>query len=272
MKTDVVVEVSRGIAVLTLNRPERLNAYTAEMGRMLGEAYQTCDDDDDVRAVVLTGAGSAFCVGADFSADDDPFASPREDSEFTASPIRPAAFEIRKPVIAAVNGHAIGIGLTMALQADIRIFADDAKCGVVQVRRGVIADCMSHWTIPHLAGLTVAADLLLTGRIFLGAEAVALGLATSAVPANSVLPQAMTVAADIAENVAPMSVALSKRLLWDSVINGYTPRQVASLETQLHRRVMGSVDAAEGVAAFLERRPPRWTSSVSADWTELPDP
>jgi enoyl-CoA hydratase/carnithine racemase len=272
MNNDLVVEVSRGIAVLTLNRPERLNAYTGEMGRLLGDAYQACDDDDGIRAVVLTGAGSAFCVGADFAADENPFDSPHDDGEFTASPIHPAAFEIRKPVIAALNGHAIGIGLTIALQADIRVFAQDAKYGVVQARRGVIGDCMSHWTIPHLAGLTAAADILLTGRRFLGSEAVALGLATRAVPADSVRAQAMAIAADIAENVAPMSAALSKRLLWDTVINGYAPRQVAALETQLHHRVMGSADAAEGVAAFVEKRSPRWSASVSAEWTDLPEP
>ncbi len=267
-----MVQISRGVATLTLNRPDRLNAYTAEMGRLLGEAYRACDSDDAVRAVVLTGAGSAFCVGADFSGGDDAFASRRGDDEFSASPIRPAAFEIRKPVVAAVNGHAIGIGLTIALQADIRIFARDAKCGVVQVRRGVIPDCMSHWTIPHLAGLAAAADILLTGRTFLGAEAPELGIATSAVPAEAVVPRAMEIATDIAEHVAPMSAALSKRLLWDTVINGYTPEQVASLETQLHHRVMGSADAREGVAAFVDRRAPRWSSSVSAEWAELPDP
>jgi enoyl-CoA hydratase/carnithine racemase len=272
MKTDLTVEVSRGVAVLTLNRPDRLNAYTADMGRLLGEAYQACDVDDAVRAIVLTGAGSAFCVGADFSGEDDAFASRQSDEAFTASPIRPAAFDLRKPVIAAVNGHAIGIGLTMALQADIRIFAEEAKYGVVQVRRGVIPDCMSHWTIPHLAGMAAAADILLTGRTFLGAEATRLGLATSAVPAADVLPRVMAVAFDIAENVAPMSAALCKRLLWDAAIKGYAPQQVASLETQLHHRVMGTADAREGVAAFVERRVPRWSSSVSAEWNDLPNP
>jgi enoyl-CoA hydratase/carnithine racemase len=272
MDSDLTVEISAGVAVLTLNRPERLNAYTADMGRLLGDAYAACDADDGVRAVVLTGAGSAFCAGADFGDGDQTFASRRSDQEFSASPIKPAAFELRKPVIAAVNGHAIGIGLTMALQTDIRIFAEDAKCGVVQVRRGVLPDCMSHWVIPHLAGLTTAADILLTGRTFRGVEALRLGLATDAVPAQAVLPTAMAIAADIAENVAPMSAALSKRLLWDTVINGYTPAQVASLETELHHRVMGSADAREGVAAFVECRAPQWSSSVSADWTELPPP
>ena len=271
MTADLTVDISEGVAVLTLNRPDRLNAYTSEMGRLLGQAYQDCDDDDQVRAIVVTGAGAAFCVGADFAGGAEPFAAPDDDT-FSASPIRPAAFELRTPVIAAVNGHAIGIGLTMALQADIRILAVDAKYGVVQARRGVIADCMSHWTLPHLAGLAVAADVLLTGRTFTGSEALALGLASRAVPADDVLNQALDIAHDIAANVAPMSAALCKRLLWDAASKGYTPQQVASMETQLHRRVMGSADAQEGTAAFMAKRAPHWTSSVSAEWTNLPVP
>lgn len=272
MSPDVTVEISDGVAVLTLNRPDRRNAYTGEMGALLSEAYRNCDDDDDVRAIVLTGAGTAFCAGADFSSDTSPFDSPGDTARFTASPIDPAAFELRTPVIAAVNGHAIGIGLTLALQADIRIVADDAKYGVVQVRRGVIPDCMSHWTLTRIAGAAVAAEILLTGKTFGGTEAVAWGVASRAVPAADVVDQAMAIARDIAVNVAPMSAALSKRLLWDSLTNGYSARQVAWLETQLHHRVMGTDDAREGVAAFLDRRAPRWTASVSRDWTELPEP
>ncbi|BBZ49708.1 enoyl-CoA hydratase/isomerase family protein [Mycobacterium heidelbergense] len=272
MSADVTVDSNAGVAVLTLNRPEHLNAYTADMGRLLSQAYRECDADDDVRAIVVTGAGSAFCVGADFSGNISPFEAPADDSTFSASPIDPAAFELRKPVIAALNGHAIGIGLTIALQADIRIAAEDAKYGVVQVRRGVIPDCMSHWTLAHLATLGVAAEVLLTGRTFTGAEAVALGIANRALPAERVLDQAVEMARDTAAHVAPMSAALCKRLLWDSAINNYTPRQVASLETQLHHRVMGTADAREGVSAFLDRRPPRFSSRLSADWTELPEP
>jgi enoyl-CoA hydratase/carnithine racemase len=268
----VLVEVDTGVAVLTLNRPEHLNAYTADMGTLLSRAYRDCDEDDDVRAIVVTGAGRAFCAGADFSGTASPFDAPPDDGVFSASPIDPAAFELRKPVIAAVNGHAIGIGLTIALQADVRIVADDAKYGVVQVRRGVIPDCMSHWTLAHLTNLGVAAEVLLTGRTFTGAEAVAFGIANKALPALQVLDHALEMARDIATNVAPMSAALSKRLLWDSAINGYTPREVASIETQLHHRVMGSDDAREGVAAFLERRAPRFSSRLSADWTPLPEP
>ena len=272
MSADLLVEVQAGVAVLTLNRPEHLNAYTAGMGTLLGRAYRDCDEDDDVRAVVLTGAGRAFCAGADFSGGASPFDAPAQDSAFSASPIDPAAFELRKPVIAAVNGHAIGIGLTIALQADMRIVADDAKYGVVQVRRGLIPDCMSHWTLARLTNLGVAAEVLLTGRTFNGTEAVALGIANRAVPAAKVLDHALELARDIAANVAPMSAALCKRLLWDTAINGYTPRQVAWLETQLHHRVMGTDDAGEGVAAFLDRRSPRFTSRLSADWKPLPEP
>ncbi|SPM33127.1 Enoyl-CoA hydratase/carnithine racemase [Mycobacterium rhizamassiliense] len=270
MSPDVLVEVSAGVAVLTLNRPEHLNAYTAEMGALLSRAYRNCDEDDDVRAIVLTGAGRAFCAGADFSDGATPFDAPGDDGAFSASPIDPAAFELCKPVIAALNGHAVGIGLTIALQADIRVVADDAKYGVVQVRRGVIGDCMSHWTLTHLTNLGVAAEVLLTGRTFTGSEAAALGIANRAMPADQVLEHALEMARDIAVNVAPMSAALSKRLLWDSAIHNYSPRQVASLETQLHRRVMGTPDAAEGVAAFFDKRPPRFSASVSSEWTALP--
>ncbi|MCV7409756.1 crotonase [Mycobacterium florentinum] len=272
MSADLVVEVDAGVAVLTLNRPEHLNAYTAEMGALLSRAYRECDEDDDVRAIVVTGAGRAFCAGADFSGGATPFDSPRDDAAFSASPIDPAAFELRKPVIAAVNGHAIGIGLTIALQADIRILAEDAKYGVVQVRRGVIPDCMAHWTLAHLTNLAVAAEVLLTGRTFDGPEAVAFGIANRSLPAVQVLDAALELARDIAVNVSPMSAALSKRLLWDTAIHGYTPRQVASLETQLHHRVMGTPDASEGVAAFVDRRPPRYTSRASHDWKALPEP
>ncbi len=213
--TDLTVAIADGVALLTLNRPERRNAYTAEMGTLLNRAYRQCDDDDAVRVIVLTGAGDAFCSGADFAGTTSPFDAPSADSAFTAAPTDPAAFELRTPVIVAVNGHAIGIGLTIALQADIRIMAEEAKYAVAQVRRGVIPDCMSHWTLPHLAGGAVAADILLTGRTFDGLEASAMGIATRTLPAGEVLDHAMAVARDIAVNVAPMSAALSKRLLWE---------------------------------------------------------
>ena len=268
MTGGVRVDAERGVAVVTLDRPERRNAFTKDMGRALSAAYRMLDDDDDVRAIVLTGAPPAFCAGADVTGGDGTFAAP-EDDTFTASPVNPPAFDLRKPVVAAVNGHAIGIGLTLAMQADIRIFATDAKYSIPQVRRGVIPDAMSHWTVPRIAGMAAAADILLTGRTFDGAEAVRLGLASRSLPADEVLPAAMDIARDIAVNVAPMSAALSKRLLWQSIGRNYSPERVAELETDMHLRVMGTHDAAEGVRAFADRREPQWQSSLSRDWQEV---
>lgn len=268
--SDVLFELEDGVAVITLNRPDRLNAFSAEMGRGLGEAYRRCDRDDAVRAVILTGAGRAFCAGADMSAGADTFAQRDSGtaSEFSASPIDPAPWEVRKPVIAAMNGHAIGLGLTLALQCDMRIAADDGQYGVLQVRRGVMPDACSHWTLPRIIGIERAASLLLTGRKIDGAEAERLGMVLRSVPASQVLPRAMEIARDVAHNTAPLSVAVTKRLLWESP--GLSLREVERFETLLHHHLMGSPDALEGGLAYLERRAPRWTSSVSADWPSWP--
>ena len=167
---DISFDLEEGVATLTLNRPEQRNAFTGRMGKELGHAYRRCDRDDDVRAVVLTGAGDAFCVGADLSAGAAAFA--RQDSDsFSAAAVDPPAFAVRKPVIAALNGHAVGLGLTLALQCDMRVAAADAKYGVLQVRRGVMPDAYSHWTLPRIVGMERAAALLLTGRKISGTEA-----------------------------------------------------------------------------------------------------
>ena len=254
----VTVDVADRVAVITLNRPDRLNAFTGAMGDQLGRAYAACDDDDSIRAVIVTGSGRAFCAGVDMERGGDTFAAPSSD-EFTASPVRPPAWEVRKPVLAAINGHAIGIGLTLAMQCDIRLVAEDAKLGFVHVRRGVIPDAHSHWTVPRAVGFARAADLLLTGRTFTGREAAELGLAARALQAGDVLPAALDIARDIAVNTAPLSVALSKRLLWASPAPDRD--EVGRLETEYHRVVMGSPDAREGVLAWLERRDPKWTGT-----------
>ncbi|WP_280312864.1 enoyl-CoA hydratase/isomerase family protein [Nocardia abscessus] len=265
----VRIDIADGIAVVTLDRPERRNAFTAAMGRALGRAYRDLDADDVVRVIVLTGAPPAFCTGADLGGGAMTFDKP-DSVAFSASPVDPPAFALRKPVIAAVNGHAIGIGLTLAMQADIRLVADDARYAIPQVRLGVVPDAMAHWTLAKVAGMSVAADILLSGRTFDGAEAVRLGLATRCLPAADVLPAALALAADMAANVAPMSASLSKRLLWDTAIHGYDPNRVADLETELHRRVMGSPDAAEGIRARLDRRKPVWSARLSSEWQDLP--
>jgi len=211
----VTVETADGVAVVTLNRPDKLNAFTGRMGEQLGRAYAACDADDAVRAVIVTGAGRAFCAGADMEPGGETFAAPTGD-EFSASPVRPPAWDVRKPVLAAVNGHAIGIGLTLTMQCDLRFVAEDAKLGFVHVRRGVLPDAHAHWTVPRAVGFARAADLFLTGRTFSGREAAELGLANRALPAADVLEAALDVARDIAVHTAPLSVALSKRLLWAS--------------------------------------------------------
>jgi enoyl-CoA hydratase/carnithine racemase len=262
---DLRVEIADGIAELTLDRPEHRNAFSGAMATSLSAAYRECDARDDVRAVVLTGAGTCFCVGADFAAGAETFAR-RDEPEFRADPIGFPAWDVRKPVIAAVNGHAVGIGLTLAMQCDIRLVAREAKLAFAHVRRGVLPDAHSHWTVPRAIGFARTAELFLTGRHVLGEEAAAIGLASRALPAADVLPAAREIARDIAVNCAPLSVALSKRLLWES--RGLAREEVGRRETAHHHAVMGRADALEGVTAFLERRPPRWTLAVPRDWPD----
>ena len=254
-----------GVLVVTLHRPETRNAFSGAMGRALGDMYRMADTDDEIRVVVLTGTPPAFCAGADFSNGADVFE--RSDAPaFSANPVNPPAWRIRKPVIAAVNGHAIGVGFTLTLHCDLRFMAHDAKYGIVQVRRGVMPDAMSHWTLPRLVGLANAADILLTGRTFTGAEARELGVASRVLANDEVLSHALEVAHDMAVNTAPVSVAVSKRLLWGTF--SMTPDEVDRAETDLHHHLMGEPDAREGVMAFLERREPQWSLSVTNDWPE----
>ena len=262
---EVSFAVRDRVAVVTLDRPEARNAFTGAMAESLGAAYRRCDEDNDVRVVVVTGAGSAFCVGADLTPGGATFDTPTG-PHFTSSPVQPPAFAIRKPVIAAVNGHAIGIGLTLAMQCDVRILARGAAYGFVHVRRGVLPDAHAHWTVPRAVGFARATELLLTGRHVDADEAVAMGLATRAVPADEVLPVALTLGRDLAVHAAPLSVALSKRLLWASPT--LSAPDVDRLETAMHEHVMGRADAREGVVAFLERRAPRWSLSPTGDWPE----
>ena len=262
---DLTLEVADRVAVVTLTRPERRNACTGAMGASRGRAYRRCDEDDEVRAVVVTGAGDAFCAGADLTPAADTFATPATGpDQFTSSPVRPTAWEIRKPVVAAVNGHAIGIGMTLAMQCDLRILARGAKYGFVHVRRGVIPDAHSHWTVPRAVGFARAADLLLTGRHFTAEEAVEMGLANRAVEPDRVLATALEIAHDLARNTAPLSVAISKRLLWASP--PFDADEADRLETAMHHHLMGQADAREGVLAFLERREPQWSLSPTRDW------
>ena len=216
----VLVELDDRVAVVTLNRPESLNAWNGALSGDLDAALRWASGDDRVGAVVITGAGRAFCAGADLSAGGDTFArdvdrGPGDDSEARTSKLLP--WDVPKPVIAAVNGHAVGVGATYSLACDLRIAAEGAKIGFVFSRRGQLPELASHAVLPRVVGLSNAADLLLSGRAITGAEAARIGLVSAALAADAVLPAAVERARDMAVNAAPVSMAVSKLLLWESM-------------------------------------------------------
>lgn len=257
----VAYDVDGGVAVVTLDRPDKLNAMTAQMGAELGDAMAEADGDDDVRVVVLTGAGRAFCAGADLGGGESGFASGWGGVEREYRQMMP--MDVRKPVIAAINGHAVGVGITWPLQADIRYVADDAKLAFAFVRRGVVPELASHLILPRLCGMARAAELLLSGRTFSGTDAAEWGIANASMPAADVLAVAMDMARDIATNAAPVPVALSKSLLWEGV--GFELAAWRAREGRLLNRATRHPDSREGTVAFLERRDPRWTGRVSEE-------
>lgn len=268
----ILFAVEDGVATITLNRPEKMNAYHFALGAELSNAYAHCDTDDAVRAVILTGAGKAFCAGADMSGGDKTFDDVEGSQRAADSGARVrglAAYQVRKPVIAAINGHAVGVGLTLAMQCDLRVVANDAKLAFAFVRRGIIPELGSHSILPRVIGFSRAADLLLSGRTFRGEEAAELGLASEALAAEDVVPRALEWARDVAVNAAPASVAIAKRLLWEGVTE--TPRETMAKEKPLLAWVGKQVDAAEGVRSFLERRPPEWKLRASTDLPQWPE-
>ncbi len=260
----VLTTIDSGVATITLNRPERMNAWNAEMASALSRTLLECDENDAVRVLVLTGAGRAFCAGADLGGGEKTF-SGRDNAEARppaqARPIYP--FMLNKPVIAAINGHAVGVGITYPMTCDIRIVAEDAKIAFAFVRRGMIPELASHSLLTRVIGLSNAADLLLSGRTISGKEAVELGLASAALPAADVLPAALEKARDMAINAAPVSVAITKKLLWEGMTMGMT--DMMKRENKLFAWAGNQADAREGIKAFIEKRPPQWSLSASRD-------
>lgn len=258
---DILFDLQDGVALITLNRPEKMNAWTAVMSAELGQALARCHEDDGVRAVVITGAGDrAFCAGADLGRGGDTFAN-RERGQRDERPATPGRMphEIDKPVIAAINGHAVGVGMTYPMLADVRIVAENAKIAFPFVRRGVMPELASHVTVARVVGFSNAADLLLTGRTLSGREAAAMGLASRALPTAEVLPAAMEMATDIARNTAPASVAAAKRLLWEGLT--VSVPDMMKREGPLFAWFGNQPDAREGVTAFVEKRAPSWSQS-----------
>jgi enoyl-CoA hydratase/carnithine racemase len=269
-----VCRIEDGIAEVTLNRPDRMNAYTTRMGVELNGYLRECGENDEVRAIIVTGAGRAFCAGADlgkggatFDRDKDDDARKDERERIAAERIDP--WDVPKPIIAAINGHAVGVGLTLPLQYDLRIVANEAKLGFAFTRRGIMPELASTWIVPRLIGIARACDLMMTGRIFMGDEAARLGLANEAVPKEEVLDRARAIARDIATNCAPVSVAMTKRMIWEH-LRVESPSFASERESAALWTLGRSDDAREGVTAFLEKREPKWTMRPSVDLPEIP--
>ena len=255
----LLVELDRGVALVTLNRPDQLNAFNRQMTGDLFDALAGVEADESVRAVVVTGAGRAFSAGADI---DGGFGERAGDVGADGAAPRPSALDVRPwemqtPILAAINGAAVGMGLTYPLMWDIRIAAEDAKLGLVFTRRGLLPEGNSLWLLARLVGASRALELLLTGRTFSGKEAALLGVVSRAVPAAEVVDTTLELAVDIATNTSPTAVALTKRLFYRYLDEG--DRMAARREEQeAFRWLAARADAREGVAAFREKRAPDW--------------
>jgi enoyl-CoA hydratase/carnithine racemase len=267
----ITTEKSDGVLTITLNRPDRLNAWTAQMGQELRTAFDRADLDDEVRAIVVTGAGRGFCAGADLASGADTFdyrkhesAGPMRDNggEFTLR-----VFESTKPVIAAINGPAVGVGATMTLPMDVRLAAEDARIGFVFARRGIIPEACSSWFLPRIVGISRAMEWVATGRVFSAQEALDGGLVRSLHPKDELLQAARALAREIAENTAPVSVALARRLMW-RMLGAEHPTLAHRADSRGMVARGQSADAVEGVTAFLEKRPASFPDRVSEG---LPD-
>jgi enoyl-CoA hydratase/carnithine racemase len=264
MNEELKFEVTDGVALITLNRPDAYNSISAAILEGIGEAYKRCDEDDDIRVAVVTGAGNIFCAGADMSGGGSTFDSGAQSVEVDSCPLSMQAWEVRKPVIAACNGHAVGAGLGLAVQTDMRVFATEGKYGFLQARRGVVTDFAMEYVLPRLVGFERAFELLVRAPRMLGEEAVAWGLASRCVPADQVLDTAMEIARDIAVNCAPLAVGLHKSLLWRGL--DMSMGELAELESRALNHSMTKPDAVEGGMAYFERREPVWTGSIANDW------
>ncbi|MET7773776.1 crotonase/enoyl-CoA hydratase family protein [Nocardia sp. NPDC005366] len=269
--SDIRLEVSDAIATITLDRPKQLNAFTTAMAHELIDAFDTCDRDDQVRAVVITGAGRAFCAGADLSAGAETFVSEPDDTDDfrdIGGEVVLRMFELRKPVIAAINGPAVGVGITMTLAADFRLAADNARIGFVFNRRGIVPESCSSWFLPRLVPMQTALDWVYSGRLVEADEALTAGLLYAVHPGETLLEQAYALARRLTEHSAPVSVALSRQMLWRG-LGAEHPMIAHRIESRGIRVRGASSDALEGVSAFLEKRSARFPDSVERDVPDI---
>jgi enoyl-CoA hydratase/carnithine racemase len=263
----ITAESADGVLTITLNRPDRLNAWTPTMGEELIDAFDQADRDDNVRAIIVTGAGRGFCAGADLQGGGATFdwrerqgagEIPRDGGgRFTLR-----VFECTKPVIAAINGPAVGVGATMTLPMDIRLAAEDARIGFVFARRGIVLEACSSWFLPRAVGISRAMEWVATGRVFSAQEALTGGLVRSLHPKDELLSTARALALEIAENTAPVSVALARRMMW-RMLGAEHPMLAHRADSRGMFYRGQSADAAEGITSFLEKRPAHFPDRVS---------
>jgi enoyl-CoA hydratase/carnithine racemase len=271
--TQLRYEVADGIATITLDRPEKLNAFTMVMATELAAVAAAADADDAVRVVVVTGAGRAFCAGADLGAGEGTFRDraarpdpvprgtvdgvPRDWGGIASLPFA----ALRKPVVAAVNGPAVGIGATLTLPMDVRIAAESARFGFVFTRRGIVPEAASSWFLPRVVGISQAMEWVATGRVFDAAEALRGRLVSRVVPDAELLPSALGLAREIAENTSGVAVAATRQLLW-SMLGAASPWDAHRAESRALLELGSGPDAAEGVASFLAKRPARFSAPL----------
>jgi len=266
----LLYDVADRVATVTLNRPDRLNAVNTTVIRELVEAFDQADGDDGVRAVIVTGAGRAFCAGADLGGGGKTFAggpgrSERpEDHRDGGGLVTLRIFEMKKPVIAAINGPAVGFGATLTLAMDIRLASSAAKIGFVFARRGVVPEACSTWFLPRLVGIAQAVEWAYSGRVFSAEEARDGGLVSRVVAPHALLPAARDIAREIADNTSAVSVALIRQMMW-RMLGAEHPRQAHRLDSLGMWHTGRSADAQEGVTSFLDKRPPHFTGRPSKD-------
>jgi enoyl-CoA hydratase/carnithine racemase len=285
----LLYEVSDHVLTITLNRPDRLNAFTGTMMNELIAAFDAADADDDVRAIIVTGAGRAFCAGADLSegAKTFDFAARADRPDKQGTPQRPDGgidyshesvrdgggrvslriYECLKPVIAAINGAAVGVGATMLLPMDIRIASSDARFGFVFNRRGITPEACSSWFLPRAVGISQALEWTYSGRVFPAQEALAGGLVKQVVAPEALMDTARALAREIADNAAPVSVALTRQMLW-RMLGADHPMEAHKVDSRSIYARGRMQDVKEGINSFLEKRPPVFTEKVSKD---MPD-
>jgi len=282
----LLTDLAEGVMTVTLNRPDKLNAFTVGMMSDLMEIFDQIDADDEVRAVVVTGAGRGFCAGADLSSGGNTFDSTdRGTNSETGRRISPRdggglvslrIFECKKPVIAAVNGPAVGVGVTHTLPMDIRLASEKARFGFVFARRGMPAEAASSWFLPRVVGINKAMEWVATGRVFEADEALAAGLVSEVLAPEALLPRAQELGVEIATNTSAVSVALCRHMMW-KMLGAQHPMEAHRIDSQAVDFLGSGPEAREGVQSFLEKRPPEFSLKVSKDlpdffpWWEEPD-